>query len=61
MYLPMLFAANWGGYILSPMHKCMLIGKRLFGSSFREYYKVLGIVVGLVFLVSVVATYTFGL
>jgi hypothetical protein len=61
MYLPMLFAANWAGYILSPVHKCMMIGKRMFGSEFKDYYKVLSIGVGLVFLVSLVATYTFGL
>jgi hypothetical protein len=61
MYLPMLFAANWAGYILSPVHKCMMIGKRMFGSSFKDYYKVLTIGVVLVFLVSLVATYTYGL
>lgn len=60
-YLPILFAANWAGYILSPMHKCMMIGKRLFGSTFKDYYKVLSAVVFFVFLVSVVQTYTTGL
>lgn len=61
MYLPFLFAANWAGYILSPLHKCMMIGKRMFGSDFKDYYKVLSIAVGLVLLVSLVTTYTFGL
>jgi len=60
-YLPILFAANWAGYILSPMHKCMIIGKRMFGSSFKEYYRVLSAVVLFVFLVSIVQTYTTGL
>jgi hypothetical protein len=61
MYLPILFAANWAGYILSPMHKCMMIGKRMFGSDFKDYYKVLGGVVTVVFLVSIVKTFTHGL
>jgi hypothetical protein len=60
-YLPILFAANWAGYILSPMHKCMIIGKRMFGSSFKEYYRVLSAAVLFVFLVSIVQTYTTGL
>lgn len=59
--LPILFAANWAGYILSPMHKCMMIGKMMFGSTFKDYYKVLSGVVFFVFLVSVVQTYTTGL
>jgi hypothetical protein len=61
MYLPLLFAANWAGYILSPMHKCMMIGKRMFGADFKDYYKVLSVAVGVVLLVSLVATYTYGL
>jgi hypothetical protein len=59
--LPILFAANWAGYILSPMHKCMIIGKRMFGSTFKDYYTVLAGVVFFVFLVAVVQTYTTGL
>lgn len=55
-YLPILFTAAWAGYMLSPTHKCMLIGQRLFGSSFKEYYKIVSGVTALVFLVSVVMT-----
>jgi len=55
-YLPMLFTAAWAGYMLSPTHKCMLLGKRWFGSNFSDYYRVVGGVVGLVFLVSVAMT-----
>lgn len=55
-YLPLLFTAAWAGYMLSPMHKCMLIGQRMFGSKFSEYYRVTGFVVGLTLLVSVVMT-----
>lgn len=55
-YLPIMFTAAWAGYMLSPTHKCMLIGQRLFGSSFKEYYKIVSGVTALVFLVSVVMT-----
>lgn len=61
MYLPLLFAVNWAGYILSPMHKCMMIGKRMFGSDFKDYYKVLVGVVAAVIAVALVHTYTTGL
>jgi hypothetical protein len=61
MYLPILFAVNWAGYILSPMHKCMIIGKRIFGSDFKDYYKVLVGVVAAVIAVALVHTYTTGL
>lgn len=61
MYLPLLFAVNWAGYILSPMHKCMIIGKRIFGSDFRDYYRVLIGVVLAVIAVALVHTYTTGL
>lgn len=55
-YLPLLFTAAWAGYMLSPTHKCMIIGQRMFGSKLSDYYKVVSAVVGLVFLVSVVFT-----
>jgi hypothetical protein len=61
MYLPLLFAVNWAGYILSPMHKCMIIGKRIFGSDFKDYYKVLIGVVSAVIAVGLIHTYTTGL
>lgn len=60
-YLPILFAVNWAGYFLSPMHKCMLLGRQIFGASFKDYYKVLTGVVSMVILVGVVHTYTTGL
>lgn len=61
MYLPILFAANWAGYILSPMHKCMMIGKRMFGSNFKDYYSVLIWAVLAVFGVATIHTFTTGL
>jgi hypothetical protein len=38
-----LFAIDYAGYLLSPTHKCVMIGNRYFGTSFKTYYKVLGI------------------
>ena len=60
-FLPLLFTAAWSGYMLSPIHKCMVIGQRMFGAGFKDYYKVVSFVTGLVFLVSIVATYTIAL
>jgi hypothetical protein len=60
-YLPILFAVNWIGYILSPMHKCMLLGKRFFGADWKDYYKVLAGICAAVLLVASIHTFTTGL
>lgn len=36
-YLPWFFAVDFAGYILSPMHKCVAIGKMYFGTSLTYY------------------------
>ena len=36
------FAVDFAGYILSPMHKCVAIGKMYFGTSLTYYGKLLG-------------------
>ena len=41
-YLPWFFAVDFAGYILSPMHKCVAIGKMYFGTSLSYYGKLLG-------------------
>ena len=50
-YLPWFFAVDFAGYILSPMHKCVAIGKMYFGTKLSYYGKLLGgwalLVVGL--------------
>ena len=38
-YLPWFFAIDYAGYMLSPTHKCLSIGKMYFGTSLKEYYK----------------------
>jgi len=41
-YLPWFFAVDFAGYILSPMHKCVAIGKMYFGTKLSYYGKLLG-------------------
>ena len=41
-YLPWFFAVDFAGYILSPMHKCVAIGKMYFGTKLSYYIKLLG-------------------
>lgn len=41
-YFLWFFAVDYVGYLISPSHKCLLIGNRYFGTPFTSYYKVLG-------------------
>ena len=41
-YLVWFLATEYSGYLLSPAHKCLLIGQQYFGTPIRKYYKVLG-------------------
>lgn len=38
-YLPLFFAFDYAGYMLSPMHKCLAIGKSYFNTPIKDYYK----------------------
>lgn len=40
-YFLWFFALDYAGYLLSPMHKCVAIGNKYFGTSLIEYYKVI--------------------
>ncbi len=40
-YLPWFFAVDFSGYILSPMHKCLAIGKGYFKTPLKYYLTVL--------------------
>jgi hypothetical protein len=40
-YLLWFFALDYCGYLLTPMHECVMIGKRYFGTSFKTYYTAL--------------------
>ena len=38
-YLPLFFAIDYSGYMLSPIHKCVMIGKGYFKTPLLKYYK----------------------
>jgi hypothetical protein len=37
--LPLFFAVDYAGYMLSPAHKCLVVGKSYFRTPLKEYYK----------------------
>ena len=41
-YLVWFLATEYSGYLLSPAHKCLMIGQQYFGTPIRKYYKVVG-------------------
>ena len=41
-YLVWFLATEYSGYLLSPAHKCLMIGQQYFGTPIRKYYVVLG-------------------
>jgi uncharacterized protein len=40
-YLTWFLCIEYAGYIISPMHKCLLIGQQYFGTPIRKYYSIL--------------------
>ena len=40
-YLVWFLATEYSGYLLSPAHKCLMIGQQYFGTPIKKYYKVL--------------------
>ena len=40
-YLLWFFALDYAGYLLTPMHECVMIGKRYFGTPLTTYYTAL--------------------
>lgn len=40
-YLTWFLCIQYAGYIISPTHKCLLIGQQYFGTPIKTYYKVL--------------------
>ena len=44
-YLTWFLCIEYSGYIISPMHKCLLIGQQYFGTPIKIYYKVLGFMI----------------
>jgi hypothetical protein len=41
-YFLWFFAIDYAGYLLSPTHKCVMVGNRYFGTPMMTYYKALG-------------------
>jgi hypothetical protein len=41
-YFLWFFALDFAGYLISPTHKCVMIGNRYFGTPVSTYYKALG-------------------
>lgn len=42
-YFLWFFAVDYVGYLLSPTHKCVMVGNRYFGTPLKTYYSALGI------------------
>lgn len=55
-YLLWFFALDYAGYLISPLHECVLIGKRYFGTTLTTYYSTL--IVWVLLLLSVAGAIT---
>jgi hypothetical protein len=53
-YLTFFIALEYSAYLLSPMHKCMIISKEYFGTSLKEFYSVIGGMVLLILLIGII-------
>jgi hypothetical protein len=42
VYFLWFFAVDYAGYLLSPTHKCVMVGNRYFGTPYVTYYLALG-------------------
>jgi hypothetical protein len=51
-YFLWFFAVDYAGYLLSPTHKCVMIGNRYFGTPYKTYYIGLGSWVGILLAVA---------
>jgi len=50
-YFTMFFAVEYAGYLISPVHKCVAIGKMYFGTPIIDYIKVLSVWAVLIILI----------
>jgi hypothetical protein len=58
-YFLWFFAIDYTGYLLSPTHKCVMVGNRYFGTPLREYYKIIGIWTAFLIVTSGLFTFIF--
>ena len=56
MYLPIFYIFDFCGYLLSPAHKCVHIGKLFFRTKLVAFYKVVGIITLILILISIINT-----
>jgi len=55
--LPLFFAVDYAGYMLSPVHKCLVISQSYFGTKIINYYKAIMSLVVPIILMGVVLYY----
>lgn len=55
--LPLFFAADYAGYMLSPTHKCLVVGKSYFRTPLKDYYKAISALVIPILLVGITLYY----
>lgn len=56
-YFLWFFAVDYAGYLLSPTHKCVMIGNRYFGTPYSTYYYALSAWVSILFAVAGAITF----
>lgn len=56
-YFLWFFAVDYAGYLLSPTHKCVMIGNRYFGTPYSTYYWALGMWVTILLVVAGTLTF----
>jgi hypothetical protein len=56
MYLPLFYIFDFCGYLLSPSHKCVHIGRLYFKTRVVAFYKVVGIITLVLMLTSIMKT-----
>lgn len=58
-YLVWFFTIDFVGYMLSPAHKCLAIGKLYFDTPLKEYYKAIGLLSVVIVTIAAIQTFIF--
>jgi len=56
-YLPLFYIFDFGGYLLSPSHKCLFIGKLYFQTKLVAFYRVVGIITLIMIVTALMKTF----
>jgi hypothetical protein len=51
-YLVLFLMADYAAYMLSPVHKCFIIGKQYFGTPLKDYYYAIGLLLSVLSAIS---------